>query len=207
MTFRKPAFGVRYHHSWLSRLKGLLTQFSQGPRLKNCTTRDGLYGPLNGLNFLCRIKQPNSHGWSRHPRGALTCGLPKVSLVLTLFSMLYIETLLKICTWRSMFGYADDIAFLQTLKALTKSTEKLVQDLKIVKKWSINNSITFDMAKSSLQHFTISKTKIIPRSKNQRLEYCAQSGNEISRYQARQKTLFPNLWKIGLLKRQPYQQT
>ena len=70
--------------------------------------------------------------------------------------MLYIEPLLKACNPRCTFGYADDIVFLRTGKKLAESTEKLAQDLITVKDWGVGNSITFDHAKSELQHFTLS---------------------------------------------------
>ena len=71
--------------------------------------------------------------------------------------MLYIEPIFKLgptITRRGRFGYADDICQLVVSKTLEENTIKLQEITVDLLAWGCREGLTFDLAKTELQHFT-----------------------------------------------------
>ncbi|KAI1097138.1 hypothetical protein F4804DRAFT_339495, partial [Jackrogersella minutella] len=70
--------------------------------------------------------------------------------------MLYVEPLLNRGDGETRFGYADDVAFLQTGPDTTVTTQLLAADVADVAdalNWGSSNAVSFDPAKCELIHF------------------------------------------------------
>lgn len=70
--------------------------------------------------------------------------------------MLYIEPVFKIdptIAHRGHFGYADDICQLVVSKSLEENTTRLQNITTDLIEWGQREGLTFDLAKTELQHF------------------------------------------------------
>lgn len=81
----------------------------------------------------------------------LKCGLPQGSPVSPILFLLYVEPLIKLTKKR--FGYADDVALLETGKSLEDVRGRLQKSLDMSLQWGLDNGITFEPSKTELQYF------------------------------------------------------
>jgi hypothetical protein len=90
------------------------------------------------------------------PIFAVPAGLPQGSPVSPILFMLYIEPIFKLgsaITHRGRFGYADDICQLVASKSLEENSAKLQSIATDLMAWGQREGLTFDLAKTELQHF------------------------------------------------------
>src|SRR5699024_3682704 len=87
---------------------------------------------------------------------AVPAGLPQGSPVSPILFMLYLEPIFRIgpmFAHRGRFGYADDICQLVISKSLEENTTRLQNIATDLIEWSQREGLTFDLAKTELQHF------------------------------------------------------
>ncbi|ODM18623.1 hypothetical protein SI65_05240 [Aspergillus cristatus] len=92
----------------------------------------------------------------RSPTFAVSAGLPQGSPVSPILFMLYIEPIFKIgptIACRGRFGYADGICQLVVSKSLEENTTKLQNITADLMAWGHKEGLTFDLAKTELQHY------------------------------------------------------
>ncbi|APA06564.1 hypothetical protein sscle_02g013340 [Sclerotinia sclerotiorum 1980 UF-70] len=87
------------------------------------------------------------------PKTKLECGLPQGSPISPILFMLYIAPLFWMGNPRKRFGYADDIALLETSDSLQKNCDTLQANMQEALEWGKTEGITFDPKKSELIHF------------------------------------------------------
>ncbi|ODM14226.1 hypothetical protein SI65_10363 [Aspergillus cristatus] len=90
------------------------------------------------------------------PTFTVPAGLPQGSPVSPILFMLYIEPIFKIgpaLARRGRFGYADDICQLVVSKSLEENTAKLQSIVTDLMAWGHREGLTFDLAKTELQHY------------------------------------------------------
>ncbi|ODM15661.1 hypothetical protein SI65_08895 [Aspergillus cristatus] len=90
------------------------------------------------------------------PIFAVPAGLPQGSPVSPILFMLYIEPIFKLgpaLVRRGRFGYADDICQLVVSKSLEENTAKLQSIVMDLMAWGHREGLTFDLAKTELQHY------------------------------------------------------
>ncbi|KAI0992026.1 hypothetical protein K3495_g16160, partial [Podosphaera aphanis] len=88
------------------------------------------------------------------PPQQVDCGLPQGSPVSPILFMLYISPLFRLGNVHRRFGYADDVAILETRNSLQENCTSLTEALKEALAWGREEGITFDPNKSELQHFS-----------------------------------------------------
>ncbi|ODM20665.1 hypothetical protein SI65_03718 [Aspergillus cristatus] len=90
------------------------------------------------------------------PTFAVPAGLPQGSPVSPILFMLYVEPIFRIgpmIAHRGRFGYADDICQLVISKSLEENTTRLQSIATDLIEWGQREGLTFDLAKTELQHF------------------------------------------------------
>lgn len=90
------------------------------------------------------------------PTFTVSAGLPQGSPVSPILFMLYIEPIFKLgpaLARRGRFGYADDICQLVASKSLEENTTKLQSITGDLMAWGHREGLTFDLAKTELQHY------------------------------------------------------
>ena len=88
------------------------------------------------------------------PLQSVNCGLPQGSPASPILFMLYISPLFKLGNVSRRFGYADNVAILETQKSLCDNCISLKKVPKEALEWGTKEGITFDAAKAELQHFS-----------------------------------------------------
>ncbi|KAI1001738.1 hypothetical protein K3495_g6468 [Podosphaera aphanis] len=88
------------------------------------------------------------------PPQQVDCGLPQGSPVSPILFMLYISPLFRLGNIHRRFGYADDVAILETRNSLQENCTSLTEALKEALAWGREEEITFDPNKSELQLFS-----------------------------------------------------
>lgn len=88
------------------------------------------------------------------PIGSIHCGLPQGSPISPILFMLYISPLFRLKGLNKTFGYADDVALLQTSPTLEENSIKIQIAINNVLAWGNEEGITFDPSKSELMHFS-----------------------------------------------------
>lgn len=90
------------------------------------------------------------------PTFTVSAGLPQGSPVSPILFMLYNEPIFKLgpaLARRGRFGYADDICQLVASKSLEENTTKLQSITGDLMAWGHREGLTFDLAKTELQHY------------------------------------------------------
>lgn len=88
------------------------------------------------------------------PQQSIKCGLPQGSPVSPILFMLYISPLFKIDGMRKSFGYADDVAILETSPSLEENSARIGTTINRALDWGKSEGVTFDPSKSELIHFS-----------------------------------------------------
>ncbi|KHJ36348.1 hypothetical protein EV44_g4173 [Erysiphe necator] len=68
--------------------------------------------------------------------------------------MLYVSPLFKLDGLKNAFGYADDVAILETSNSLEMNSNKIGKVINQALEWGEREGLTFDRGKSELIHFT-----------------------------------------------------
>ncbi|KAI1002862.1 hypothetical protein K3495_g5340 [Podosphaera aphanis] len=82
---------------------------------------------------------------------ALNCGLPQGSTVSPILCMLYIAPLFRLPALKKAFGYADDVAVLETSPSLEGNSSKLGLAINQALSWGSTEGITFEAQNKSPQ--------------------------------------------------------
>lgn len=88
------------------------------------------------------------------PETSIRCGLPQGSPASPILFMLFISPLFKLEGLQKSFGYADDVALLETSPSLDENIKKVGVAIENALSWGKVEGLTFDHSKSELLHFT-----------------------------------------------------
>lgn len=88
------------------------------------------------------------------PLAEIRCGLPQGSPVSPILFMLYISPLFRLKGLERAFGYADDIAILETSPSLEENARKIGASINQALSWGSSEGVTFEPEKSDLLHFS-----------------------------------------------------
>ena len=88
------------------------------------------------------------------PPQAITCGLPQGSPISPILFMLYISPLFHLKDLKKAFGYADDVAILETSPSLELNSIRIKEAINAALAWGKDEGVTFDPKKSELMHFS-----------------------------------------------------
>ena len=137
---------------------------------------------------------------------AVPAGLPQGSPVSPILFMLYLEPIFRIgpmFAHRGRFGYADDICQLVISKSLEENTTRLQNIATDLIDWGQREGLTFDLAKTELQHFAKGWKRNNPTCSIQTLEGTA----EIKPPQLNEATRWLGIWFDRKLKFRIHTQT
>lgn len=85
---------------------------------------------------------------------AINCGLPQGSPISPILFMLYTSLLYKLEGLRNAFGYADDVAIMESSPSLEENSPKIRSAVNQALSWGEEEGLKFDPSKSELLHFS-----------------------------------------------------